>query len=291
MQRVRLPRPGFAQLEPQQARFAPAAGQRSLSSVDAGNKVGRAPLAESGVLAEEGAMSLRHVRILFAGCAAVCTATLGVSTALASTTWTVQPGGAFRARSGTATFKDTMTGNTFTCRSLSATGTLKSGSGLAGSDAGSLSAVGFRTCSEPLGPGLTLQATDLPWHENFLSYHGGVVTGTIGHLRIALLGPSCNAVLDGISATASDGLVKFRYTDSTGRLTVLTGGGTPHFYDVSGCAGLFTSGDPATISATFTLNPKQAITSPSPAPGTRQPDGSRIPLASHHGGYGCLVRH
>lgn len=207
-------------------------------------------------------MSLRHARILFAGCAAVCAATLGVSTALAATTWTVQPGGAFQARSGTATFKDTTTGNTFTCRSLSASGTLKSGSGLAGPDAGSLSAVGFHTCSEPLGPGLTLRAADLPWHVNFLSYNGGAVTGTVSHLRIIVAAPGCNAVLDGTSATASDGLVKFRYTDSTGKLTVLTGGGTLHFYDVSGCAGLFQSGDPATLSATFTLNPKQAITSP-----------------------------
>jgi hypothetical protein len=211
-----------------------------------------------------------QARILFAGCAAIWAATLGVTTALAATTWTIQPGGAFGAQSRTATFKDTTTGNRFTCTSLTATGTLKSDSGLAGSNAGSVSAVGFHTCTSPLslvGPlrvGLvfTLRATDLPWHVNFLSYNAGVATGTVSHLRITVSNPGCSGVIDGTSATASDGLVRFHYTDSTGNLTVLTSGGTLHFYNVRGCAGLFNRGDTATLSATFTLSPKQAITSP-----------------------------
>jgi hypothetical protein len=64
---------------------------------------------------------------------------------------------------------------------------------------GSVSAVGFHTCSSPLGPvyllrvGLvfTLRATDLPWHVNFLSYNPGVVTGIISHLRIVMSNPGC----------------------------------------------------------------------------------------------------
>jgi hypothetical protein len=69
-------------------------------------------------------------------------------------------------------------------------------------------------------------------------------------------------VIDGTSATASNGRVKFRHTDSTGRLKTLTVGGNLHFYNVSGCAGLFNTGDPVTISANFAVTPKQAITSP-----------------------------
>ena len=55
---------------------------------------------------------------------------------------------------------------------------------------------------------------------------------------------------------------KFGYTDGTGRLTTLTTGGNLHFYNVTGCAGLFNNNDPLTISGTFPLSPKQAITSP-----------------------------
>ena len=88
--------------------------------------------------------------------------------------------------------------------------------------------------------------------------------GTISQIHIA---PSqtagCTAMIDGTSATARDGRVTFKYTDSTGRLTVLTTGSNLHIYDVSqGCLGQSTTGDPATLSATYTVSPKQAITSP-----------------------------
>ena len=90
-------------------------------------------------------MRKRYARILFAGCAGVLVAALSVTTARAETTWTIRPGGAVTANSGTATFKDTKTRQLFTCQSLSARGMLKTGSGLPGSHAGSISAVGFHT--------------------------------------------------------------------------------------------------------------------------------------------------
>jgi hypothetical protein len=62
--------------------------------------------------------------------------------------------------------------------------------------------------------------------------------------------------------TALAGMLRFTYTDSTGRLTLLTTGGKLHVYNVTGCAGLFNNGDQFTIGATFTLNPIQTITSP-----------------------------
>lgn len=77
-----------------------------------------------------------------------------------------------------------------------------------------------------------------------------------------LTGPSCSAVLGGSSATATDGHMRFSYTDSTGRLTIRTSGGNLHFYNVSGCAGLWNTGDPLTISGVFPVSPKQSITSP-----------------------------
>jgi hypothetical protein len=72
----------------------------------------------------------------------------------------------------------------------------------------------------------------------------------------------CAAVINGTGGIAADGMVKFSYADSTGRLTLLTIGCSLHCYQVKGCAGLLNNGDPATLSATFTLTPAQTIKSP-----------------------------
>ena len=152
------------------------------------------------------------------------------------------------------------------CQSATASGTFKSGSGLPGSDADSLPAVSIPRCVGPAGgPIFTLQPAGLPWHVNFSSYNAanGVARGTVSHLGITMSSvQGCSMPIDGTSA---DGLgrVTFRYTDSTGRLTVLTTSGSLHFYDVSGgCLGGWNDGDPATLSVTFTVTPKQAITGP-----------------------------
>jgi hypothetical protein len=211
-------------------------------------------------------MSNRYGRILATGFAAVVAASLAAAPALAATTWTIQPGGSITAMSsGRFTFIDHTTGTATACLSATVSGTLKHGSGLPGSRVGSLSAVSIGRCSGAGGPQYTLQPTDLPWHVNLSSYDAatGVVTGTVSHLQITLSGNGCTAVIDGTSGTASDGRVRFTYTDSTGRLTVLATGGNLHFWNVSaGCLGLFNTGDRAALSVIFTVTPKQAITSP-----------------------------
>ena len=224
-------------------------------------------------------MSNRYARILAAGGAAVLATTLGAATALAAISWTVQPGGAITASSGHFVVTDTTTGTVLSCDSSAATGTLKTGSGLPGSRAGSLSAIGITGCG---GPGQSLagapqrgglarlllfrvQATGLPWHVNLSSYNAaeGVARGTLSHLQITGSGDGCTFAVDGTSATAEDGRVTFRYTDSTGRLKVVTTGGNLHWYGVSsGCLGLVNSGDRATLGTAFRVSPKQAITSP-----------------------------
>ncbi len=211
-------------------------------------------------------MSNRYARILAAGCAAVFAATLAAAPALAATTWTIKPGGAITATSGGLTLTDTTTGTVcFSSSSAIASGTLKHGSGLPGSRAGSLSGVSFARCIGPGGPQFGLQATDLPWHVNLSSYNAakGVLTGTVSHLQIMMSGDGCAAVIDGTSGTASDGQLRFTYTDSTGRLAVLGTSGNLHFWNVSdGCLGLVNSGDQATLGTAFRVSPKQAITSP-----------------------------
>ena len=209
-------------------------------------------------------MSKRRARSLFAFPAAVLTAILGVTTVLAATTWTVRPGGPVSMKSGKFILTDPTTGSTLTCPSSTLGGELNNGSGLPGTGIGSVTTVRSIVCPTPLGPTFILTARDLPWHLNVSSYNAttDVVTGSLGHLQIAFSGPSCTAVIDGTSGTASDGTVKVTYSNGTGRLTLLTTGGNLHFYNVRGCFGLIHSGDSTTISATYTMSPIQAITSP-----------------------------
>lgn len=221
-------------------------------------------------------MSNRYARILAAGGAMILVATLGVPAAPAAATaktWTVHPGGDVRAMSGKLAVADTATGSTITCLSSTASGTFRSGSGLPGADAGSLSAVSFTTCAYPVSNTLLviffLHPGGLPWQVNLSSYNAakGVVSGTVSHVAVPLSDSAssggCHAKVGGTSASAGDGQVAFRYTNSTGKLSVLTTGGNLHLYGVSrGCLGIFHDGDPVTISATYTLSPKQAITSP-----------------------------
>lgn len=200
---------------------------------------------------------------LFAVPVAMLAAVLGATTVLAAVTWTVRPGGPVSMKSGKLILTDTATGAALTCPSTALSGTLKSGSGLPGTGIGSVTAASIALCGS-LGS-FTVTVTGLPWHVNLTSYNATnrVVTGRLSHVQLHLKGNafSCHAVIDGTAATADDGIVKFSYADGTGRLKLLTTGGDLHFY-VRSCAGLIVSGDPATLSATFTMSPAQTITSP-----------------------------
>ena len=209
-------------------------------------------------------MRKRYARSLFVVPPAVLVAILGVTTVLAAATWTVRPGGPVSMKSGKFILTDTATGAALTCPSTVLGGTLKSGSGLPGTGIGSITAVHPLFCPTPLGPSFTLRARDLPWHLNVLAYNAttGVVTGSLSRLQIGLTGTACTAVIDGTSGTASDGIVKVSYTNSTGRLRTRTTGGNLHFYHVHGCFGEIRTGDPATIRVTLPVSPGQAITSP-----------------------------
>jgi hypothetical protein len=86
--------------------------------------------------------------------------------------------------------------------------------------------------------------------------------GTISHLELMPTGPGCSAVVNGTSGPTVDGVVAVSYANTTGKLTIHTSGGNLHWYHVSGCAGLVTDGDPATLSAAYAVSPNEAITSP-----------------------------
>ncbi|MBO0825931.1 MAG: hypothetical protein J2P27_19065 [Actinobacteria bacterium] len=209
-------------------------------------------------------MSKRYARPLVAAPAAVLAAVLGVTTVLAAATWTVRPGGSVSLTSGRLAVRDTRTGTVLSCTSSHVSGTLKHGGGLSGTGIGSVTSGSFTNCNGPIWLPFTLTATDLPWHVNLTSYNAttGVATGNLSHAQLKLAGPGCSAVIDGTSGTASDGIIRFTYTTSTATLKVLPKGGNLRFYNLSGCAGLFAGGDPATISGKLSVRPKQTITSP-----------------------------
>jgi hypothetical protein len=213
-------------------------------------------------------MSTRYARPLAvapaAVLAAVLVAVLGVTTALAAATWMVRPGGRLALTSQRLAVRDATTGTVLSCTAARFSGTLKGGGGLSGTGIGAVTSGGSTQCNGPLGLPFTLTATDLPWRVTFTSYNAskGRVTGHLSHVQAKLTGPSCSAVIDGTSGTASDGKVRFTYTNSTATLTALPNGGNLHFYNVSGCGGLFSGGDPVAISGKLSVSPKQRITGP-----------------------------
>lgn len=201
------------------------------------------------------------MRVLITVAAATLAATLGTASSLAvtATTWTVKPGGSFSGSGSMLTIVDTKTQGGFFCKSSSLAGTLKSGSGLAGGGLGSVTSISATGCDEPAAAGFTF--SHLPYVLSASSYSSGTTKGKISGIHAKGTGPGCVFVIDGTSATADNGSAKVTYSNSTGKLKLVSGGNL-HFYNVSGCFGLFLSGDPVTPADTFTLSPKQTITSP-----------------------------
>jgi hypothetical protein len=203
-------------------------------------------------------------RALFTGAATAVAigASAGVALAVAIT-FTITPGGAITAKAGKTTLTDTNTGSVLTCTSSSSSGTLKSGSGISGTNLGSITKQTFTNCTGPLSLTFTVATKHFPWTLHGTAYNAtsGVTTGNITGIEAQLTGPSCSAFVAGATAT-TPGKVKVTYANGTGVLKVLAGGGTLHVWNVSGCAGLINSGDPTTFVGAFTVTPKQKITSP-----------------------------
>lgn len=203
-------------------------------------------------------------RVLFTGVATAVAvgASAGVALAVAIT-FTISPGGAITAKAGTTTLKDTNTGSVLTCASSTSSGTLKKGSGIGGANLGSITKLSFSNCTGPLGLTFTVTNSAFPWVLSGTSFNAtsGVTTGFINGIKSKLSGPSCSANVAGATATAK-GKVKVTYTNGTGKLKVLATGGNLHVFNVVGCAGLINSGDATQFTGTYTVTPKQKITSP-----------------------------
>lgn len=184
----------------------------------------------------------------------------------AATTWTVSPGGAATATviAGTLTLTDTSTGTVGTCRSSTATGTVKGGSGLSGQDIGTVTAAHFTTCAALGSVPLTVRSSGLPWRISFTSYNSKtqVVRGTIRGIKVELTGTACDAVVNGSSGAAADGTISAVYNDQAGELTFLSSGSNLHYWHVKHCGRLINDGDPVALTASYMVRPVQDITSP-----------------------------
>jgi hypothetical protein len=166
---------------------------------------------------------------------------------------------------GKTTLTDPRTGDTNSCQSSRMSGTLKAGSGLPGARIGSLTTAVYPLCQAGPFPG-KVTAAGLPWRLNLTAYDRstGVARGTISHLQINFA-PSfiqCTAGVKATSSTTPDGVAPVSYASKTGTLKILTTGGDLHWYHVHNCAGIINNGDAATLSASYTISPRQVITSP-----------------------------
>jgi hypothetical protein len=213
----------------------------------------------------------RSAGILLAGAALATTMlvpAVGLSPALASATatWTINPGGTITATAPGATVTDTTNGNKLACTGSSLTETLKSGKGLSGTNAGSLSKFSLTKCGAA-GIFIGILAKHTPWHVSLTAYNATTGVTTIAvtgiHLTVSQKALGCTGVVDGTSATADNGKIMMSYSNKTHDLTTFKTEGNLHLYNVSSnCLGVVNTGDKVSLSAVYEVSPAQTITSP-----------------------------
>jgi hypothetical protein len=193
---------------------------------------------------------------------AATAAVIGMAAAPATAaTWTVQPGGATTAKAGKAVVTDVTASQSVTCTSSTARGSFKKGSGLPGAGIGTVTSLTLSGCSVP-GVSISVTITaKMPIKAVSFNSAKRIVTLFLTRIHGSLSAHGCSATLDGTGATAHNGKVKATYADGTGMLHVLTTGGDLHLYDVR-CFGVINNGDSVNFTATYTLTPKQVISSP-----------------------------
>ncbi|MDI3386253.1 hypothetical protein QIS99_08495 [Streptomyces sp. B-S-A8] len=195
----------------------------------------------------------RTTAVTAAAFAAALGMTVSSASATAQATYTVTPGGAF---TGTATGPTlTVPNAVLECASSVASGTLKSGSGLAGEGIGDISSIGFEGCQVG-GIQFTVvpDETTYPWKINVTGMSSADrADGTITGIRASIEGFSCNATFSGS--------VNGWFENSTDTLHV-TGGGTLAAEAGANCLGFINPGDHADFVGDYVLDSPQEITSP-----------------------------
>lgn len=199
--------------------------------------------------------------ILTAATASVVAMAAAPTLATTAKTWTVKPGGKIAASAKNVTVTDSTAGQSVTCATSSAAGSLKSGSGLSGTGIGTITTIAFKNCSV-LGMSISVTLTGtMPLNATAYNSTTKVVTETITKIHGSLSASGCSATIDGTGATANDGMVKAHFMDTGSKLKVLATGGNLHLYNVN-CFGVINSGDSVNFTGSYKVTPAQTITSP-----------------------------
>lgn len=198
-------------------------------------------------------------------CVAVCLGLLvavlaPAGTANADPTWTLRPGGPFRATAAQVLFNDDTTTLRVTCAGTQTlTGVFLGGTGLPGNSLGSVNTWVDVSCTG-VGIPFVFQPTGSPWRFNALSFNSstGVTTGTLTGVQINSVG-QCRGLL--ADATGQPATLNVTFADSTRTLTV--NGGNLRLNHASGCPGYWNTGDVITYRAVYSMTPSNmALTSP-----------------------------
>lgn len=212
-------------------------------------------------------MGKRIGAMLLAAGAVALVAGLSVTPSLAATamTWRVSPGGAVTlVKSGSFTLQDIRTGHSLICTHAKGAGRFKSGHGLPGTGIGSVTALSLSDCTGQGGLTVTITPGHLPWSLSADTYDpaitAGLTTGTVSGIHATVSGNRCHATVDGTGTAAGNGRTQIHYHNSLAKLKIRTQHSNLHFYRVSGCLGLFNSGDAITFSSAYLVTPKQTIT-------------------------------
>lgn len=225
---------------------------------------------------------MRTPVLIAASAAAVSLLTIAVSVApvaAATATWTVTPGGSFASFSGSGhnqRFTDPSTSAEILCPDLQISGRFKSGTGLV-NPVGTITSVGSNfAAGQPYGCTVSgtagtvdIMVTFSPVKIRAVRYDAdeNLTNGALAGIHAAFSSPACSGIIDGTSATAGNGLVRFSYQDNIGFLLTLFAGARLHLFNVSGCGGLLNSGDALSFRAGFALGTSKgdhvtSITSP-----------------------------
>jgi hypothetical protein len=153
---------------------------------------------------EEGYMKKHVVRTLLAGTAVGAALMLAATAALAATTLTVKvtgaaSNGAVTASAGTTTVKDVRNGDTMTCESSTAKGTVKDQTtkGTAPVKIGTVSSTAATSCTGPAGTTFTVKMNGT-WNLDITGTTSkGVTSGGVTNISTTLTGTACTATVTG----------------------------------------------------------------------------------------------